>query len=261
MSDKKLLKSNIENWTASYGDLDGLFDKTIEIRIKQKEVKGQIEKLKPLPDEYESAKDFRNNLGSIREEFEKLQESIGDLRNAHFEAERNLSEWSLEELSEELNSEETLFNKRLNEGKKLLKIREAFNNTKAKMDESSFTPVVQAFSKYINVLTNGNYKESNIDNDFNLRLEKDNKSIIPLELLSSGTYDSVALALRLSILEYILGDRNGFLILDDCLVDLDPNRKERAVKLIAEFASKHQVIFTTCSPDTAQLLGGNLIKM
>lgn len=260
-SDKKLLKNNIEDWTSKYGDLDGLFDKTIEIRMEQKQVKEQIEKLKPLPDEYESARDFRNSLASIREEFEKLQESIGDLRNAHFEAEINLSEWSLEELSEELKAEETLFNKRLKEGKRLLKIKEAFNNTKAKMDESSFTPVVKAFSTYINLLTNGNYKESNIDNDFNLRLEKDNKSIIPLELLSSGTYDSVALALRLSILEYILGNRNGFLILDDCLVDLDPNRKARAVKLIAEFASRHQVIFTTCSPDTAQLLGGNLIEI
>lgn len=260
-SDNKLLESNIEDWTSKYGDLDGLFDKTIEIRMEQKQVKDQLDKLKPLPDEYQSAEDFRNKLGEIREEFERLQESVGTLRNAHFEAERNLSEWSLEELSEDLEAEEALFKKRLNEGKRLLKIKEAFNKTKAKMDESSFTPVVQMFSNYIKILTNGNYKDSNIDNDFNLRLEKDSNTIIPLDLLSSGTYDSVALALRLSILDYILGDRKGFLILDDCLVDLDPIRKERAAKLIGDFASKHQVIFTTCSPDTAQLLGGNLIQM
>ncbi|MDD4089317.1 MAG: hypothetical protein PHP29_06470 [Tissierellia bacterium] len=38
-------------------------------------------------------------------------------------------------------------------------------------------------------------------------------------------------------------------------MDLDPNRKETAVKLISQFAKKHQIIFTTCNPDTANLLG------
>ena len=84
---------------------------------------------------------------------------------------------------------------------------------------------------------------------------------MPIDLLSSGTYDSVALSLRLSILEHIFGEDKGFLILDDCLVDLDPERKETAIKLINEFASNHQVIFTTCSPDTAESLGGNIITM
>ena len=129
------------------------------------------------------------------------------------------------------------------------------------MDEQSFVPVVTAFSNYLNLLTNGSYKATDIDDDFNLKLKNENEVEMPLSLLSSGTYDCVALALRLAIAEYILGDNKGFLILDDCLVDLDPNRKDTAVKLISRFANKHQVIFTTCSPDTATLLGGYLIKI
>ncbi|TJX15903.1 hypothetical protein E9840_01745 [Tissierella creatinini] len=261
LSDKKLLESNIEKWTQMYGNLDGLFDKTINIKMEQKQVGEKLSKLNPLPDEYKSAEDFRNDLNSARVEYDSLQISLSDLKKLHFEAENNLPELSYEDLLEDFKAEESLFNKRLNEGKNLLKIKESFNNTKRHMDESSFTPVVKAFSKYLSLLTNGNFKESNIDNDFNLRLEKENKIIIPLNLLSSGTYDSVALALRLSILEYILGDNKGFLILDDCLVDLDSYRRETAARLIGEFASKHQVIFTTCSPDTAQLLGGNLIEI
>jgi exonuclease SbcC len=84
---------------------------------------------------------------------------------------------------------------------------------------------------------------------------------IPIELLSTGTYDAVALALRLAVAEYIFGDSKGFIILDDCLVDLDPGRKQAAVNLIKRFAEKHQVIFTTCSPETADLLGGTIIRM
>lgn len=82
-----------------------------------------------------------------------------------------------------------------------------------------------------------------------------------MNLLSAGTYDSVALALRLALLDNILGESKGFLILDDCLVDLDPDRRGKAAELIKNFAERHQVIFTTCSPETAGLLGGNLIRM
>jgi exonuclease SbcC len=110
-------------------------------------------------------------------------------------------------------------------------------------------------------MTNDAYKVSGLDDDFNLTLVRDEQLEMPVELLSSGTYDSVALALRLAILENILGDNKGFVVLDDCLVDLDPYRKEKAVEIIKEFAKRHQVIFVTCSPDTAQLLGGKIIEM
>jgi exonuclease SbcC len=172
-----------------------------------------------------------------------------------------LPESTYEELCESLKQAKNLFEKRLEKGKRLLKIQENFENIKLKMDEKSFIPVITAFSNYLNLLTDGSYKATDIDDDFNLKLKNENNTIMPLSLLSSGTYDCVALALRLAIAEYILGDNKGFLILDDCLVDLDPKRRETAVKLITQFAKKHQVIFTTCSPDTAALLEGYLIKI
>ncbi|NLG32528.1 MAG: hypothetical protein GX550_03315, partial [Syntrophomonadaceae bacterium] len=105
------------------------------------------------------------------------------------------------------------------------------------------------------------FTSGDIDNSFQLILEKGGNTSIPVELLSTGTYDAVALALRLAVTEYIFGDQKGLLILDDCLVDLDPGRKQAAAELLKQFAEKHQVIFTTCSPDTANLLGGAIINM
>lgn len=261
ISDVRVLESNIEKWSTEYENSDGLFDKIVSIKMEQKEVRTQLEKLTPLPEEYNSTDDFRDTLTRIRAKYEEYQESISSLKDIYHECEKALPNSTFEELSKEYISEENLFNKKLAKAKKLLKIKEAFEDTRKKMDEASFTPLIKAFSNYISLLTNGNYKTTDIDKDFNVKLEKDNRAIIPLSLLSSGTYDSVALALRLAILEYILGDNKGFLILDDCLVDLDPYRREMAIKLINEFSSKHQVIFTTCSPDTAKQLGGYLIQM
>ena len=260
-SEKKLLESNINKWVAEYKDLDGLFNKTIDIKLRQKEIKTNIDKLAELPAEYSSADEFRTILTQTRSSHGNLINTLASQKEEYYEREKELPESTYEELSESLLQAEIMFEKRLEKGKRLLKIQKDFENIKLKMDEQSFVPVITAFSGYLNLLTDGSYKATDIDDDFNLKLENENNTIMPLNLLSSGTYDCVALALRLAIAEYILGDNKGFLILDDCLVDLDPNRKETAVKLISQFAKKHQVIFTTCSPDTAALLGGYLIKI
>jgi exonuclease SbcC len=261
ISEKKLLESNINKWVEEYTDLDGLFNKTVDIKLNQKEINTDIDKLAELPLEYSSTGEFRKVLTQIRSSHSSLINILASQKEEYYEREKELPESTYEELSESLIQAENLFEKRLEKGKRLLKIQENFENIKLKMDEKSFVPVITAFSNYLGLLTDGNYKARDIDDDFNLKLESENKTIMPLNLLSSGTYDCVALALRLAISEYILGDNKGFLILDDCLVDLDPNRKETAVKLIGQFAKKHQVIFTTCSPDTAALLGGYLIKI
>ncbi len=261
ISDIKVLDNNTRAYTQDYGDMEGLFEKIFDIGMAEREIKTNLDKLAPLPDEFNTPEEFRDKLTSIRGEYDNLLDDIGGLKDEYFDAEKNLPTTTFEEYQEEYKHEESLFEKRLERGKKLLKIKESFLSTKAEMDSESFTPVVKAFSKYINILTNGNFKTSEIDNDFNVKLENKNNAIMPINLLSSGTYDSVALALRLSILEYVLGENKGFLILDDCLVDLDPYRKEAAARLINELALNHQVIFTTCSPDTAQLLGGYLIHM
>jgi exonuclease SbcC len=84
---------------------------------------------------------------------------------------------------------------------------------------------------------------------------------MPLVLLSAGTYDSVGLALRFALLEQIFPGQEGFTVLDDCLVDLDPGRRDEAVQIIRDYAGNNQVIFTTCNRETAGLLGGTLIEL
>ena len=121
-------------------------------------------------------------------------------------------------------------------------------------------PLVNEFIKLLEIVTAGSYKTGEIDEEFNIRLENKNGEI-PIELLSAGTYDAVTLALRFSILKHIFSDEGGYVVLDDCLVDLDPDRKTQSIKLINDFAKDYQIIFTTCDPDTANMLGGNLIKL
>ncbi len=100
-----------------------------------------------------------------------------------------------------------------------------------------------------------------MDGTLPARLEAADGRALPLELLSTGTARGMALALRLAMAEFLLQQNNGFLVMDDPLVDLDPERKDHAAAMVREYAKKRQVIVTTCDPDTAAKLGGYRIDL
>ena len=84
-------------------------------------------------------------------------------------------------------------------------------------------------------------------------VRRDGRSL-PYDLLSAGTKDLFALAIRLAMAEFFLGGMEGFLVLDDPLVDLDPDRQRQAAAVLTEFSKKHQLVIFTCHPTHAQLL-------
>lgn len=255
------LQTTVNDWQLKYQNTNGLLEQIIEIKMAKKEVEAQIAKLAPLPAEFANADMFRTKLVALRESYEEHRAALAGLNREYLDIENSLPELSYEDLQEAYQQAEETFIHNLEQGKKLLKIKAAFEATRAQIDDNSFKPVADAFSRYVVTLTNGNFTAGDIDNSFELILEKGGKTTLPVQLLSTGTYDAVALALRMAIAEYIFGENKGFIILDDCLVDLDPGRKQAAADLIKKFAEKHQVIFTTCSPETADLLGGAIVKM
>jgi exonuclease SbcC len=261
LASKKSLIKEVSDWQHKYKDVNGLLEQIITVKMAKKEAQEDIGKLAPLPAEFENADMFRAKLVELRKLCDDQQKTFLNLQQEYYESENNLPESSYEDLKEAYEQAEETFRQKLEKGKKLLKIKEAFEAVRAQIDDNSFKPVADAFSRYVVTLTAGNFSSGDINNSFQLILEKAGNISIPVELLSTGTYDAVALALRLAVSEYIFGENKGLLILDDCLVDLDPGRKQAAADMIKKFAEKHQVIFTTCSPETANLLGGSIINM
>lgn len=75
------------------------------------------------------------------------------------------------------------------------------------------------------------------------------------DILSRGTAEQLYLAVRLGLVSR-LGDvgRGLPVIMDDVLVNFDPERRRGAAVAIARLAAERQVLFFTCHPDTAALL-------
>lgn len=60
---------------------------------------------------------------------------------------------------------------------------------------------------------------------------------------------------------YFLQGSDGFLIMDDPLVDMDPGRRKNAARVLKGYAKGKQVIIFTCHPEHARILGGPTAKL
>ena len=255
------IEEELRSWEDEYETIDNLFsiiiDRNTDLKMKEKELEGT----KELPEEYPSPEDFFSALEKVRRDHEDLNTQFYSAKEKYAECERDLPDTSYEELQKEYDYSREKFSRMLKKGQVLLRIRDSFNKVKEKMDQETDKPLVESMSKYLQFLTEGSYKVMEIGDSMSIRLEGKGQVEMPSNLLSTGTRDSVGLAVRLALVENLLGDKKGMLVLDDCLVDMDPERKKNAVKMIQEFAKIHQVIFTTCSPQTAKDLNGNIIEM
>lgn len=76
------------------------------------------------------------------------------------------------------------------------------------------------------------------------------------DLLSRGTAEQLYLALRLGLIAQLGVAGPGLpVLMDDVLVNFDPERRQGAAEAVVELAEARQVVFFTCHPETAELFG------
>lgn len=116
--------------------------------------------------------------------------------------------------------------------------------------------VVRAASRHFATMTSGRYTSLAVPlGEGRIEVFDTRSASRTTEVLSRGTAEQLYLAIRLGLIGQ-LGDVGAGLpvLMDDVLVNFDPERRCGAAEAIAELASVRQVIFFTCHPETADLL-------
>lgn len=116
--------------------------------------------------------------------------------------------------------------------------------------------VVRAASRHFATMTSGRYTSLAVPlGEGRIEVFDTRSASRTTEVLSRGTAEQLYLAVRLGLIGQ-LGDVGSGLpvLMDDVLVNFDPDRRRGAAEAIAELASGRQVIFFTCHPETADLL-------
>lgn len=88
---------------------------------------------------------------------------------------------------------------------------------------------------------------------------------VPVSGLSRGTGEQLYLAMRVALVEHLATQQESLpLVMDDVLVNFDPDRAPRVARSIEEISSTRQVIYLTChnevliSPNRTIEVGGNV---
>ena len=255
-------KDKIKNWKEKYDSQDNLMDRLLEIRSKINKKEEKLSELTELPKKFSTPTEFKNQLSNLRKQKEKIEMSYNDAKERMLEIENKMDSTSYEELEVMYKERQKEFAQLVSKAKKIIKIKDLIQDKLNEMDQNSLKPLVESFSNNLKKITANSYNTGKIDDNFKIKIKNEN-NFLPAQsnFLSYGTYDGVALSLRLALFDNLFKNKSGFIILDDCLVNLDPERRDKAIDLIKRFKNNHQVIFSTCNPETAHKLGGNIIKL
>ncbi len=246
-------QARCDSWSQEYNTVD---EAKVQLKDAMKQItrlEAEIAQLKPLPEGFSDSLAFHEHLQKRRKALAEYKKEYEQLRDRYRELEQELPEENFDELEVQAAEAEKRWRHYQEELEILLKIQTAFLDSIKEIEQQPFEILQNHLFQAVKILTGYRYENGHINPaSFEFGLQHANGYTLPLDLLSAGTYDALALAFRLALLEQCFPEGGGILVLDDCLVDFDEERLQYAVSLLEDFARRHQVIMMTCHPAIAE---------
>ncbi len=258
--DEKDLQRRCMEWTERYTDHDHLLDLLVRYKQDAADLERQLDALAPLPSGVKDATEYVADFDREKDELAAKKENLSRLLLEKAAFEKNEPEQPLEELRDKLRELHADLESARAEGEAYARIHEELERLVGTLDEKAYKPLQERFEQFVDRLTLHRYKTLQMQGPLPVKIGDTDRSF-SLAMLSLGTLDVLALAVRAGMAEYYLDGSDGFILMDDPLVNLDPERQKAAVGCLQEFASRKQAIILTCHPTHAGLLGGNLIHL
>lgn len=262
---KKQLKDHrtkVEELISKYESKEKLLFELEEVSNLKAKCEKKLKELSPLPEGIEDDATFISQYESVEKELKDDTEKRYDLLREHLDLEKEGPEESAEELEKQQKEAEADFQIVFRKAEAVAHIRDKTLDL-AEMDSDTYSGLKKDLEQYISFMTGGRHNSVEMEDGKGLPcgFVRNDGAVLDYELLSTGTKDVLSLALRMSMARYFLKEAEGFLIMDDPFVDMDPARQQKAGELIRNFAEEKQVIIFTCHPSHAEVMGGNQVVL
>ena len=128
--------------------------------------------------------------------------------------------------------------------------------TRSRYERERQPDVIRAATAHFERITGGRYARIVAPpGDVSVRVETEGGEGRVTDELSRGTAEQLYLALRFGLIEEFATHAEPLpVVMDDILVNFDADRASRAATAIGDLAARHQVLYFTCHPWTAELL-------
>jgi len=218
-----------------------------QMRFQEELHRSSPERLQAEGDElYQEVRELEDKIASLQEQFGRLNERREQLESAEeLSVLRQRRKGLLAELSETAKRWSALticlrF---------LRKARQIYEKERKQ-------PVVRESENFFRTITKGRYHGIVAPpGEENIEVVGANGSRYELGILSRGTAEQLYLSLRFGyIQEFGRRARPLPVVMDDILVNFDPQRAVASISAILELAHRNQILFFTCHPETVSMI-------
>ena len=245
-------RADIKTWEDEFETQDAVLDRLLDARKQKQDCEQDLKKLPPLPEGIENAEALEGEFNRKRGRLTVIkEEALPDARNQQSTLNATEPDHTTQELTDLITEAESSYSLEKRRLESLMRVKDVFQQMKDRLDSGTLDPWMQRLSQTIQQVTSDQYMDLNFDGG---GVTRSSGIVIPHELLSMGTKASMGFSIRLSMAAHFLEDLDGFLILDDPMVDLDADRLRKTADVLREFAEQKQVILLTCHEAHAALL-------
>ncbi|MFG6561832.1 chromosome segregation protein SMC [Sulfitobacter sp. 1A15299] len=196
-----------------------------------------------------------------REEIARLHPLLARLSERITRASGDAVEERLAETEDQLQAAEAALARIAHEVAVLTRLREALQQARNEARERYFTPIVKELKPLLQLLwpdAELTWGEESLLPHALIREGREE----PIEVLSGGTQEQVALLVRLAFARMLArAGRIAPVILDDALVFTDDDRIERMFDALHRQAGDMQIIVLTCRQRAFRALGGQALRL
>jgi exonuclease SbcC len=257
----KVISAQLIGLAERFGKLETVVDRLADSRLRNQEISSELAACAPLPEGFTDPESFLKAYEAARDESRRRGDEKARFADEKRDLEKSAPEQSSEELTRMLSQAADDFDLALATGQALTRISEVTDELLGKSDTAVIVGIRAALEPLIKDMSEGRHTGVALDGSLPRGLADAHGRVLGWELLSAGTRDMLALAIRLAMASFFLRETDGFLMLDDPLSEMDPERQKAAAGILRSFAKEKQLVVFTCHPATAEMMGGNLIRL
>ncbi len=223
-------------------------------RIEEAELEGEdwSDPRARLHEGEDTLAELDDELEGLRDELSKLEREEGTLQNQDTV---DVVEGRIQVIEEEI---EAVRRKR----DRLLVLARLLDRAEHRFRTEHQPDLVRRAEAHMERITAGRYRRLLLGSDGETRAFQLDAGHLPhpfplIPPLSTGTREQVYFALRLAIVDHLDGSGEPLpLLLDEILVNWDPERRSRALDVLRDISKRRQVFLFTCHPHIAREAAG-----
>lgn len=250
---------SLEKLREEYGDPDALLLKVSDAVGRRRELAERIDALAPLPEGVSDSEAFVEDYKRMQTRGEHLRRERTAKLMEQAELKGREPEQSAEDLLRVLDETEQRLRQVRESAAAVARVREEAAEVRREGRSDIFAGMRREITRLTQTITEETYENVDMDRGLPRGVVRPDGVSVHYELLSGGTRDVLALALRLAMASYFLRNAEGFLVLDDPFVDMDPVRRRKAAEVLTNFAASRQTILFTCHPSHAELFDDSAV--